>query len=43
MKRFGGYLAVSTGLASQHIPTGLGYEMAGGFMLTILLIRLFNR
>jgi hypothetical protein len=49
MKRIGGYLAVSTGIgmvtgiASQNIPEGLGYGMAGGFMLTILLKRLFNR
>ena len=48
MKRIGGYLAVSTGfgmvtgIASQNIPEGLAYGMAGGFILTMLLKRLFN-
>jgi hypothetical protein len=49
MKRFGGYLAVSTGIgmvtgiASQNLPGGLGYGMAGGFMLLVILKRIFNR
>jgi hypothetical protein len=49
MNRIGGYLAVSTGfgmftgIASQNINEGLGYGMTGGFMLAVILKRIFNR
>jgi hypothetical protein len=49
MNKLGGYLAVSigfgmaTGIASQNIPVGIFYGMAGGLMLLLILKRLSKR